>query len=1111
MKDPRFASLCRPLLALALVAALTGHARAEQLPPGAKLARIEVTPAAVDLSHPFAYRQLLLTGYLESGESLDVTRMAKLEQPSPQVKLSPTGLVRPAADGQGKLTFTLAGKSVTVPVTVRGQKDPYEVSFVRDVMPVLGKAGCNAGTCHGSAQGRNGFQLSLRGYDPLFDHRALTDDIGGRRFNRAAPDHSLMLLKPSGGVAHVGGVVLPPGEPYYELVRQWIAQGVKADLQAPRVTKIEVLPQGPVIPLPKMKQQITVQATYSDGKVRDVTAEAFIETASIEVAKADKQGIVTAERRGETAVMARYEGAYAATTLIVMGDRSGYAWKPVPENNFVDTLVYEKLRQVKILPSELCTDSDFIRRVYLDLTGLPPDPEDVRAFLADRRPSREKRDALIDRLVGSPDYVEHWTSKWADLLQVNRNFLGDMGARAFREWIRKSLADNMPYDRFSHSILTGSGSNLENPAAAYYKILRDPAGAMENTTHLFLAIRFNCNKCHDHPFEKWTQNNYYQLSAYFAQIQRREDPKYKGQKIGGTAVRGPLPLVEVIADMKAGEFKNERTGQNAKPLFPFTHADLATPTAPRREQLAKWITSRENPYFAKSYVNRVWSYLLGVGLIEPVDDIRAGNPPTNPRLLDRLTEEFIKSDFDVRQLVRTICKSRTYQHSIATNRWNKDDEINYSHALARRLPAEVLYDSIHRATGSTPKLPGGVTRAAQLLDTSGKGAGGFLDLFGRPPRESACECERSNAMLLPPVLNLVNGEVLQDAIKDPNNRIAKIVAAHKDDAKVVEELFLAIFCRPPTKVELANCLEEMKAGGDEWQQLARMRAEKVKALADYEASLPAKQVEWEARVAKTPTWIVLEPETLKSAIGATLTKQPDGSVLASGKNGGPETYTITAKTDLVGITGIRLEVLSDPKLPAKGPGRASNGNLVLNDFKVTATPTDDEKKVKPVPLRNAKATFSQEGFGIQQAIDPNPNTGWALAPQLGKSHTAVFETKARVGFKEGTTLTFTMLQQHPDKVHTVGKFRLAVTTMNPPIPLGAGVPEAIVKILNTPAEKRTDPEKASLTAYFRTTDQELIRLQRAVSDFVIPADARTLAAQDIAWALLNSEAFLFNY
>ena len=370
---------------------------------------------------------------------------------------------------------------------------------------------------------------------------------------------------------------------------------------------------------------------------------------------------------------------------------------------------------------------------------------------------------------------------------------------AFRNWIRKAVAGNMPYDKFVYTILTASGSNIDNPPASYYKILREPGPAMENTTQLFLAIRFNCNKCHDHPFERWTQDQYYHLAAYFAQVGREEDPKFKGQKIGDRRrLEGVPPLVEIITDRTTGEVKHERTGAVTAPMFPFQHAGSGPATGPRRVQLARWITSKDNPYFAKSYVNRLWSYLLGVGIIEPVDDIRAGNPPSNPRLLDQLTEEFMASGFDVRHMVRLICKSRTYQMSIQTNAWNKDDDINFSHAMARRLPAEVLYDAIHRATGSVSHLPGlpPGARAAQLLDSSEDVPGGFFTLFGKPPRESACECERSGSMMLGPVLNLVNGPVVADALKDPENRLAKLAAREMDDRKVIEELFMAILCRP---------------------------------------------------------------------------------------------------------------------------------------------------------------------------------------------------------------------------------------------------------------------------------------------------------------------------
>ncbi len=692
------------LFVIALMLASSAYAQ-ESLPPGTKVSKLEVVPASIELKTPFEYAQLLVSARLDNGDKIDVTRMVTRNSTT-AVKVSANGQVRPIANGEGNIQVTLADQVASIPIKVTGQKEIPQINFIRDVMPVLSRVGCNAGTCHGAQDGKNGFKLSLRGYDPLYDFRSLTDDLEGRRFNRAAPERSLMLLKPAGEVPHQGNAPLKAGEPYYELLKNWIAQGVKFDPKSPKVVSIEVFPKGAAIPLPKMKQQARVVATFADGTVRDVTEEAFIESSNTEIAVIDRGGVLTAERRGEATIMARYEGAYSASTLVVMGDRGLFAWKDTPEYNYIDTLVYEKLRQVKVLPSDLCTDAEFIRRVSIDLTGLLPEPQKIRAFLDDKTPSRQKRERLIDELIGSPEFVAQWANKWADLLQVNRKYLGDQGAGKLRDFIREAVAKNMPYDQFVRTILTASGSNVDNPAAAYFKIHREPTDVMENTTQLFLGVRFNCNKCHDHPFERWTQDQYYQLSAYFAQVKLREDERFKGQKIGGTNVEGAKPLVEVVSDDKAGEVTHLRTSKVAPPTFPFMHKDLAATTETRREQLAHWLTSKENPYFARSYVNRLWSYLLGVGLIEPIDDIRAGNPATNPKLLDRLTEEFIKSNFDTREILRTICKSRVYQQSCITNDWNRDDDINYSHALARRLPAEALYDAVHRATGSLSHLPG---------------------------------------------------------------------------------------------------------------------------------------------------------------------------------------------------------------------------------------------------------------------------------------------------------------------------------------------------------------------------------------------------------------------
>ncbi len=1119
----RSLSAAAALLLAAAPALAQTQPPAEALPPGAAVAAVETRPAAVNLSGPSQYAQLLVTARLESGEIIDATRIAAFELPGSLVRQS-NGLVRPVADGTGTLRVTLAGKTVQVPVSVKGVTSDPPVSFVRDVQPVLSKMGCSAGTCHGAQAGKNGFKLSLRGYDAVFDYRALTDDLESRRINRAAPERSLLLLKTSGAVPHQGGVLTQPGAPNYELVRRWVAQGAKIDLDAVKVKSIEVFPKNPTMTRIGSKQQFAVVASYADGSTRDVTAEAFVESSNTEVAAADKSGVVSGVRRGEATMLARYEGAYAASTVVILGDRKGFAWEQRPVQNWIDELVDRKLRQVMVQASPLCTDEEFVRRVHLDLTGLPPEPGEVREFLADPRPSQQKRDALIDRLVGSDPFVEHWTNKWADLLQVNRKFLGDVGATAFRGWIRTAVATNMPYDKFAFDILTASGSNVANPPASYYKVLRTPDAVMENTTQLFLAIRFNCNKCHDHPFERWTQDNYYNLAAYFAQVKHAEDPAFKGQKIGGTAVEGAKSLVEVISDAKSGEIKHDRTGEVAPPRFPFVVNTDIGPADQRRNQAARWVTSAENPYFARSYANRIWAYLLGVGLIEPIDDIRAGNPPTNPELLDRLTGEFVKSNFDVRHMIRTICKSRTYQLSITTNQWNRDDDQNYSHAVARRLPAEVLYDSIHRVTGSVSRLPGlpPGSRAAQLPDSNVDLPGGFLDLFGKPVRESACECERTGGMNLGPVLAMVNGPIVADALKDPNNRIAKLVAGQKDDAKVVEEVYLAVLARRPSAKETEAGVTALRSAGPDHAAMVGIHKTRLAAFNAYKATLDGRQAAWEqGRLAEKPTaWVNLDIEKATSKQGGTpavakdgakLTVQPDGSILASGKIDAVDLYTVVGKAKLARpATAVRIEVLSDPSLPNKGPGRAENGNFVLNEFKLTYQKAGKDDAVKPAPVRLTAplATVQQDGFPAANAVDNNPATGWAVGNGLSKNQAVLFKFQSPVpAAADGTAFTATFDQRF-GTAHVIGKFRLSVTSDANPRLASPLTPEEVV-LLETPVADRTDAQKTRLRQMYLAQDREYARLAAEAGD-VPPADPRVLGAQDLAWALINTPAFLFN-
>jgi WD40 repeat protein/mono/diheme cytochrome c family protein len=1108
----------------------------ESLPKGAKITALEIQPTAVRFGQRNEYVQLLVSARLESGETLDATRLAKFSIGPGLTEISPRGVLRPLRNGSGKLAATLAGKTVEAPVEVAGLTDRYQADFVRDVSPVIAKLGCNAGTCHGAKEGKNGFKLSLRGYDPETDLRSLTDDLASRRVNLASPDDSLMLLKAVAEVPHEGGRRTTVDAKYYQVLRQWIANGANLDLKSPRVTGIELLPHEPVVQQIGSRQQIRVVASYSDKTQRDVTSEAFIESGNTDVATTDTAGLVTTLRRGEAPVLARYEGNYAATTLTVMGDRTGFVWQEPPAWGKVDELVAAKWKRMRIAPSELCTDIEFIRRVYLDLTGLPPSPEDLRAFLDDPRETRLKRDELIDRLIGSPEYDDHWANKWADLLQCNSKFLGTEGAELFRAWIRKQVENNTPYDQFARRILTASGSNRENPAASYWKILRTPAEAMENTTHLFLATRFNCNRCHDHPFERWTQDQYYHLAAYFSQVSFKEDPASKGQRIGGTSVETAKPLYEVVNDSSTEEVKHLRTGQVAAPAFPYPAKYYVKEKASRREELADWISTRDNRFFASSYANRLWGYLTGVGVIEPLDDIRAGNPPSNPALLEYLTHEFIDNGFDARHLVRLICKSRTYQLSIRPNQWNEDDKINYSHALARRLPAETLFDAVFKVTGSTPQISGASPGqlADQLADAAMDVGSGLLATLGRPARQSACECERSSDIRLGSVMALLSGPTVSGAINDPTNALAKLVEVEKDDHKLVNDVFLRVLNRPASpsetthvlalltnvesdyktitnelaalEVKMAPAIEELKHRREEAissakasldiydedtkflrGELEKHRQAEIAAvqreLKDYEKLLPAQAAFWESKnnLADTKTtWTLAQPQDLSVNGGSKLAPLPDGSILASGSKGEAD-YIIIAHSPLTNIAGAMLEVLPDDTLPQFGPGRNRGGEFVLSEFELKWGSGTNEPDTA-VKFVDARADYAQNNFPVKQAIDgivEGGRNGWGVGSASGvQRHVATFKLERPVGSTNGITLRF-MLVQHFGDERLLGRFRLYVTESEDP--LDFGLPEKVAQAVRAPAGGRTPEQQAAIVAYYRALDVEFWKHKQAVA------------------------------
>ncbi len=1192
---------------------------AEALPKDAKVVALEIEPKSVELGKWTDSAQLLVFATLANGERLDATRLAKLELTGfskSAADVLPGGVVRPKANGSVTVKASLAGKSASVPVKVAGITKEPQTDFIRDVNPVLTKAGCNGGTCHGAKEGKNGFKLSLRGYDAEYDVRAFTDELASRRANVASPDDSLMLLKPTGAVPHQGQKVFEPGDLNYRIVREWIGAGAKLNAGAPRVTKIELSPQNPVVQRVGARQQMRVLATYADGSTRDVTTLAFVDTGNQDVAKTDAAGVVTTLRRGEAPMLARFEGAYAATTVTVMGDRTGFAWSEPEKWNKIDEFTAAKWQRMKILPSGLCSDDEFIRRVSLDLTGIPPSADEVKAFLADPRPTREKRDALVDKLVGCDDYVDHWSNKWADLLQVNSKFLGAEGAKAFRDWIRNEVAKNTPHDEFARKIITASGSNKDNPPASYYKILRKPEDTMENTTHLFLAVRFNCNKCHDHPFERWTQDQYYQTSAWFARVGLKKDPASGDKLLGGTAVEGGKPLYEIVEDLASGEEKHDRTGKETPPQFPYpatcgedgkgADAKDKKPLS-RREQLAMWITAKDNRYFASSFANRIWGYLTGVGIIEPLDDIRAGNPPSNPELLDYLTKEFIAGGFDTRKLMKLVAKSHTYQLSVVGNRWNYDDKINFSHATARRLPAEVLYDSIIKVTGAKSNIPGvpAGTRAAQLADSGFKLPDGFFATMGKPARESACECERVSDVQLGPVMALISGATVGDAISAPDNAIAKLVTAEKDDRALINELFLRIVNRPAKSAEIEATLKSwatMKAdnatvsasladyekifpGMQKKREETRARdlsdakielAGYEKEIAPREAKLDAEQkertekaeaelkrfnekdfpkrlVEFEKKQDLKTAWSAFTTKNLKSTGDLKLAQQEDKSVVVTAGKAPRGEYTFTLETDLKELNALRLEALTDKKFPRGGPGRAPDGNFVLNEITLSVAPKDKPMDAKKVELTKALADFSQENFEVAKAIDGSNNKqqGWAVSPNGGATHWATFELKQPLTNVASLLLTVKLTQQFnggEEKGYTLGRFRLAGTSAKSP---GLSQSEELRAVLAMPADLRTKEQQAAFEKIASANDAELAKrtkelaearkgrsadphlkeLQESVKRLSEPLStdaklatlkraaelstrqldqSRLIGAQDLAWALINNPAFLFN-
>lgn len=778
---------CRLLLTASLLVLSPALAAAEDI--------VEVTadPATVRLRGPSAHYSLLITGRAADGRLIDRTHAARFQSLDPRiVRVSSGGVLQALKDGTTTVQVQAEGRTVQVAVTVEGSTAPRRFNFENDIEPVLSRFGCNSSGCHGKAEGQNGFKLSVFAFDPSADYASLTKESRGRRVFPAAPEQSLLLRKMSGQMPHGGGTRLAAGSAEYETVRAWIAAGMPfGSPDDPKVVSLRIEPRERLLGF-RGRQQLRVLARYSDGQEIDVTAHAKFQSNNDSVASVQPNGLVLAgEVPGEAAIMAGYSNAVDTFRLMVPRAERIEPYPHLPENSFIDRLVFRKLRKLHILPSEPADDATYLRRVYLDVIGTLPTPAEARRFLEDRRPDRRAR--LVEELLQRPEFADFWALQWADLLRVDRAALGRKRAYAYSKWIRDSFAANRPFDQLARALVTAEGPLADAVPASFYKVVNKPGQAASTLSQVFLGVRIACAECHHHPFDRWSQDDYYGMAAFF-------------QGVGIKNIGG----VEALAAEGPAQARNPRTGVDiaAHPLG--YEMPAKAERGDQRTKLAEWMTSPRNPWFARNFVNRVWAHFLGRGLVEPVDDVRATNPPSNAELLDALAEYAIQNKYDLHALIRLITASRVYQLSSQPNATNERDEQNYSRARFKRLGAEVLLDMVAQTTGIPERFPGTPpgTRAIQLWDS--KVPHYFLKVFGRPERLSACECERNREPSVAQVLHLMNAPEIQTRLSHEGGYLARLVKRQPTDDALIEELYLTFFSRLPQDRERQTALAYLR-------------------------------------------------------------------------------------------------------------------------------------------------------------------------------------------------------------------------------------------------------------------------------------------------------------
>ncbi len=762
---------------------------------------LSVYPPVIQLSAQNDSQHVIAVATREDGVTEDVTSQVTWKFDRPEILGWNDFVISPKTDGTSSFQVTWEGMSAAGSLEITNSSQVRPVSFERDVMPILTKVGCNTGACHGAARGKDGFMLGLFGYDALGDYRRITREIGIRRINLAVPEQSLFLLKATGAVQHTGGKRIEPGSKHYQTILTWLQNGAPADAQRPPiVTKVDVYPEQAVIEGEGETQQLVAVATYADGVQRDVWDLATFSTNNERTAAVDIDGEITSGVRGEAFVMARFDTHTVGSQILALPEGIDYK-APEAYGNYIDELVNAKLEKLRLPASELCTDEEFVRRASIDITGLLPTEEETAAFVADTAP--DKRSKWIDALLERKEFSEIWAMKWSELLMVkSTNQVSYKAAYLYYNWLTNKIASNTPIDQIVRELLTATGGTFQNPATNFYQVELDRLKLSENVAQAFMGIRTQCAQCHNHPFDRWTMDEYYGFAAFFSQIGRKQSEDYRQLLVfnsGGGEVNHPLTKKPVKPKFLGGDVP-----------------DVAGKD--RREVLANWLTSPENPFFATSIANRIWAHFSGVGIVDPVDDFRASNPASNPELLEALSTKLVEYKFDTKQLVRDICNSQTYQRSCTPVPGNEQDLRNYSHATVRRIPAENLLDCISQATNTKDKfrgLPSGA-RAVQIAD--GATSNYFLTAFGRSQRTTVCADEATTDPSLSQALHLLNGNATGGKVNQGG-----LLKAWKEEGlkaeEVVERIYLRCFSRKPTEGEMVDLMKSIQESPNEAQGL----------------------------------------------------------------------------------------------------------------------------------------------------------------------------------------------------------------------------------------------------------------------------------------------------